>query len=279
MGTLGKIGKGASVLTLGALGISAVSKIADDRHVDELWRGLEAVPSPGMTFSEEMVADLPSPARRYFLHAIRPGTPLASRVYMTQSGNLTPAANAPSLSFTARQLLVPYHGFIWKARAQYGPVVLTTTDHYAEGEGRMRILLYGLIPVVNAGGPDLSRSAIGRLAGESVWLPSSLLPQSGAKVEPVDDDHFRATVTIDGEVTSIVMAVDPDGRLIGEEFQRYGNQTEDGHYQYIPFGGPNDEEGTFCGYTIPTLVRAGWWYGTDRYHETFRIRVESARFE
>ena len=41
----------------------------------------------------------------------------------------------------------------------------------------MRIEALGLIPLINAGGPDLSRSSAGRLFIEYMLLPSAMLPE------------------------------------------------------------------------------------------------------
>ena len=95
----------------------------------------------------------------------------------------------PWLSMEAEQVLVAQRGFVWKARASKGPLVMTAADYYLDEEGRMRIALYGLVPVVNATGPDLSRSALGRLLVEGLALPSALLPGPNVAIEPVDDSR------------------------------------------------------------------------------------------
>jgi hypothetical protein len=252
--------------------------------VDRVWHDLERTPAGGRRFSADLVADLPDPARRYFRHAIQPGTPLASQVHLTQTGSIRIGARwAP---FTAEQVLVGgtvgtgEHGFAWRVRARLGGLPVVGSDHYARGQGRMRMLLLGVVPVVDDASADLARSAIGRLVGEYMWLPSAWLPQAGAAIEPVGADHFAVTTTVGGEATRVTLAVDEHGRLTDGRFQRYGDHTPDRHYQYISFGGPYDPsaERTFGGYTIPTRVRAGWWYGTPHYRETFRIDVTSATY-
>ncbi|MHB1162437.1 MAG: DUF6544 family protein [Chloroflexota bacterium] len=278
MGTIGTVGKVIVGLGVGALGALAGIKVMDDRRVERIWRSLDEEVAAGEPFAEGMVSDLPDPARRYFLHAIRPGTPLASKIRLGISGSLRTGRDQPWMSLSAEQIVAKGRGFIWKARASSGPMVLTAADHYAEGEGRTRVALFGLLPIVNSSGPDVSRSAIGRLAIEGVLLPPSLLPQPGVKVEGVDGDHFRVTVTVDGESTPMTLAVDQDGRLREVVIPRYGNMTEDGSFQYIPFGAAVEEERTFGGYTIPGKMRAGWWYGTDRYAELFHFDFDWAEF-
>ncbi|GBE74174.1 MAG: hypothetical protein ACK4YL_09535 [Microcystis sp.] len=48
---------------------------------------------------------------------------------------------------------------------------------------------------------------------------------------------------------------------------------------YVDFGGIIEEEGTFCGYTIPTRLRIGWYFGTERFEsegEFFRVTIDDA---
>ena len=267
-----------ALAALGAGGLAALVavKVRDDRHVDEVWRSLEQSGTVGELFSEEMVSNLPDPARRYFLHAIRPGTPLSPRVHFGYHGSMKPGRQMPWMSLTVEQIVAKERGFVWKARARSGPLVLTAADHYLDGSGRMRISLFGLVPVVNATGSDLSRSALGRLLIESLLLPSSLLPGPNVQIEGIDESRFKATVKLHGETTSLTLTVDPEGRLKEIVMNRWGNLTDDGSYRYIPYGATMAEEAAFGGYTIPSWISVGWWYGTDRYEEAIRLELDWA---
>jgi hypothetical protein len=209
------------------------------------------------------------------VHAIEPGTPLSASVRLTQTGSIRLGEDWSP--FSAEQLLTT-RGLVWKADSRVGPLPITATDYYASEQGRMRVAALGFVPIVNASGPDMTRSTIGRLAIEYMWLPSAWLPQAGTRIDAVDDERFGVAVTVGGETTRLVLRVDPDGRLVENTCLRFGNQTPDGRYQYIPFGGPLDAEATFGGYTIPTRLRIGWWYGTDRYQEEFRFQIISAAY-
>lgn len=124
------MGRVALGLGIGGLGVLAAIKHRDDRYVEGIWRSLEQSGGRGEPFTEEMISDLPDPARRYFLHAIKPGTPLASKLHWRYSGSMRPGKGMPWMSLRARQILVKERGFVWKARASKGPLVLTASDHY-----------------------------------------------------------------------------------------------------------------------------------------------------
>lgn len=72
---------------------------------------------------------------------------------------------------------------------------------------------------------------------------------------------------------TLTLVVNTDGKLLNISFLRWGNQTKTGKFNYIPFGANFGEERTFGGYTIPSQVNAGWWFGTERYAEFFRVAI------
>jgi hypothetical protein len=118
------------------------------------------------------------------------------------------------------------------------------------------------------------------MVAEGMFMPSILLPGPHVKIEGVDASRFQVTLEMHGETASYTIAVDQEGRVTKESvLQRWGNLTDDGSFQYIPYGGEVEEERTFGGYTIPTRVRGGWWYGTDKYFEVLHLQIDSIRYE
>lgn len=279
MGAWNIAGRALAGAVLGTLGGLAAVKVRDDRYVDSIWEILGRAGRSAGQFTEEMVADLPDPARRYFLHAIQPGAPLASTLRWMYSGSIKPSKSMPWMPLQAEQIIVKERGFVWKARVGSGPLFLAGADHYLDGDSRMKISLFGLIPVVNETGPDLARSALGRLLVESLTLPTAILPGPHVRIEGRDDSRFDAVVDLHGETTPLTVTVGADGSPREIVFQRWGNLTGDGSFGHIPYGVTVAEEQTFGGYTIPSRISAGWWYGTDRYLEVIRLEVDWAQFD
>lgn len=226
------------------------------------------------------MSGLPEPARRYLLHAIAPGTPLAGSVQLGTvfTMKLKREAAWPT-ELVGRETLAPPHGFVWTARARRSPVGFRVRDHYADGQGGVKVTLFGIVPIVNATGPDVTRSACHRLAIESIWLPSSLLPREGIRWDAVDQTHARVAMTIDGEAVPLTLGVDPSGGLREVTMLRHGDVGVPA-WQPISYGTRVEAEASFGGYTIPTRLRGGWWYGTERYapDDARVFRVRSARF-
>ena len=74
---------------------------------------------------------------------------------------------------------------------------VTGYDRFVDGAGEMRWKLLGIIPIISALGTDITRSAAGRFAAESVWLPSLLL-SSNASWTAGDSSASRVTLNVDG---------------------------------------------------------------------------------
>lgn len=273
MTVLKVIGMGLAI----ALIILFVVQARDNTDVTRVWNSLQTrSPSPEQ-FSKAMIAELPEPVQRYFLHAIALGTPLANSVQLTMSGSIRLAPDQDWMPLQAEELLST-KGFVWKATAGKGMMQMRGADYYTSGKGRMRFSLWGLIPVVNASNLDVIRSGIGRWAGEYFWLPSALLPQYGVTWQAIGPNTIQARLKADGETIALTFAIDDQGRLLRGSLPRWGNQTENGQYAEIPFGGEHQAEQTFGGYTIPSQMGAGWWMGTDRYFEFIRVTIEQAQF-
>jgi len=265
----------AAILLL--LLIGALSAALDRGGVNAVWRSLETG-GAGQPFSPDVLGSLPEPARRYLLHAIQPSTPLASSVNLTMSGSFCPAPNAPWRRMRAREVLAAGKGLVWKASIGGFPP-MSGYDLYVRGQGRMEWRVLGLLPVLSACGPDISRSAAGRLAAESVWLPSALLPQNGVRWEAIDDHTALALIDLDGQVLRLRLTIAENGALKEAILEnRWGNVTEDKRFAECPLVAKVLEEGTFSGYTIPTSITVGWWPDSDRYYEFFRARIDSACF-
>jgi hypothetical protein len=268
---------GAVVFVL--LAALVIYRVIDERRVSAIWRSLERNPTEGR-FSEQMVAHLPETARRYFLHAIQPGTLLASSVKLSMKGSIRPSTDGKWTPIQAEQILTVPDGFVWKASLA-GPMQIVGYDKYANAAGAMTWRLWGLIPVIIARGNDISKSARGRLAIESILLPSAVLPQRGVRWGAIDKETASAILTIDNEQFVLTLTLAPNGAVQKAVMDRWGNQgTTGGEYAQIPFGVHCLEEKNFSGYTIPVRFNAGWWIDADRYadFEFFQAEITEARY-
>jgi hypothetical protein len=244
------------------------------RRVRQAWDRLSADGPPAEPFDRAMLVDLPEPARRWLTRAIAPGTPLWRSVELTMQGEIRLGRWR---SFTATQVAAPPAGYIWAARASIFGVPVVGFDRLSSGTGQMCWRLLSLIPVVTAEGPDITRSAAGRLASEFVMVPTTFRAATWRLGDR--SDTAVATWRIGAEEVDVEVHVGRDGQLLDVALQRWSDAGGE-PFGYHPFGVTVEAERTFAGITIPSTVRAGWWWGTDRQEEGefFRARITDATF-
>ncbi|BDU70195.1 hypothetical protein GETHOR_22960 [Geothrix oryzae] len=241
--------------------------------LDDLWR---SVPPGTETYDPSSRRTLPSGAQRFLNHAVAPGTRLPEAVRLVMTGTIRLKGWHP---FEAEQVIVRSRGMIWAAKVRMKGLTIRGSDRLLEGRGAMHWALFGLIPFLRAEGPDITRSARGRLRAESIWLPS-LLADPAVTWTQEGEDRLRAEVPVDGEPGDLHLHTDEAGRLREVRLLRWGNPGGGG-FREEPFGGLVEAEETFQGLTIPTRLRVGWHPGTPRFDaegEFFRAELRQVAF-
>lgn len=76
----------------------------------------------------------------------------------------------------------------------------------------MQWKLLGLLRVLHAQGPDISRSAAGRVAAEAVWVPTALLPRLGVTWAAADAHHLTASWRLNDVELEVHYTLDDDAR-------------------------------------------------------------------
>jgi hypothetical protein len=244
-----------------------------DISIDYLW---DTTPPAKKAFDPQDYKQLPEPARRYMEHSIAPGTPLAAAVRLEMHGEINLNRWLP---FQAEQIIRWDRGMIWKAKVKMAGLPVKGFDRVIEGEGQMNWKLLGLLPVLSEAGPDISRSSVGRMGTEAVWLPSVFCRPDTNWYTP-ETSFIKASYPLMGETIAPELKIGPQGQLETVKIKRWGSPGEGG-FHYEDFGGLAEAEKTFSGYTIPTVLRVGWHFGSERFEsegEFFRVVIDDARF-
>lgn len=255
---------------------------ADERALDARWRSLVArVDANPPLFDPSALPELPEPARRFLLAAIRPGTPLYTVAEIAMHGHLSLSTREkPDYKpMRACQLLAPPHGFVWQVRVGRGASHLVGSDAAFPGGSWTRFWLAGLIPVARLGDDaDHALSSFGRCMAEAIfWSPGALLPSDTVRWEGLDADTARVTVSQGALTESFDVTVDASGQARRVAFQRWSDANPEKRYRRQPFGGSLSDFREFDGYRLPTMVEAGNHFGTDDYFPFFRVTVDSVR--
>jgi hypothetical protein len=233
-----------------------------------------AIPAADGVFSERELDGLPAPVRRYLGAAIAPGAPLASSARLEMRGSIK--LGKRWLPFRAHQVLAPHHGGVWAARVAG---VVSGADQYAGGRGWMQWKLFGLVSVVRAEGPDVTRSAAGRFGGEAIWVPTTLLPRFGVTWMAASDVRITASFSHGNVDLTLDIMLDDDAHIRSVTFDRWGDPDNIGTSAIHPFGIDVTAYRTLGELTIPSSGRGGWFHGTDRWDEGEFFRYEITSLE
>ncbi|MFE1743739.1 DUF6920 family protein [Coleofasciculus sp. H7-2] len=240
--------------------------------LNDLW---ESASIDDMVFYPELLIDLPDLTRRYLEHAIAPGTPLASAVRLWMHGEIK--IGKKWHSFKGEEVICWNRGMIWQAKTWMQGLPIWGADRIVDGVGEMQWKILGLFPVMQASGDDLTRSGVGRVQTELVWLPSVLCSPNVLWTE-LGASAVQAHFTAFKEPAKFTLTVNNRGMLERVKIDRWGN-PEGEAFHYVDFGGIVEESSTFGGYTIPTRLRVGWYFGSDRFEsdgEFFRCTIDKA---
>lgn len=233
----------------------------------------QSAPPASKRFDPADFAHLPDAAQRYLSGAIAKGTPLASAVRLRMHGSIRLKRWR---RFVAEEVIVHGRGMIWRAKVRMGVFGVRGFDRYVDGVGAMQWKLGGVVSVVRARGADVTRSAAGRFAAESIWLPSAFCDE---RVTWRAEDHVvHARLPIDGNAEEVALSLSL-GCLQQVSLKRWGN-PDDGAFASIDFGAQVEQQARFGGYTIPARVRVGWHFGTPRFEEGqfFHATIDEATF-
>lgn len=256
-------------------GWRALDVMRTGRAWSELASKAEASPP---LFELSMIAGLPEPAQRFFRFAIAPGTPLSTVTVFEMEGELGLGTKADPgyRPMTARQVLAPPHGLVWRLKAG----VITGSDAALPETSWTRFWLFQGLPVVRvAGGEDHRRSAFGRVVAEAAfWTPAALLPSASVRWEERGPDVARATVTANGYSQWVDITVGPDGAPLSVMIERWSNANADKVWRLQPFGGTLSDYRDFGGFRVPTRVEGGNMFGTPDYFAFYKVRVTEMAF-
>ena len=237
--------------------------------LDDLWESASIADRP---FNPESFINLPDLARRYLEQAIAPGTLLASTVRLWMHGEMKLGKHWHS--FKAEEVICWDRGMIWQATTLMNGLPILGCDRVVDGVGNASW------NTIQRSGEDITRSCVGRVHAESIWLPSVLCNPDIIWTE-LNASQVQATFTALGEPAKLTLTVSNQGVLEQIKVDRWGSLKGEA-FHYGDFGGIAEDSGTFDGYTIPTRLRIGWLFGSERFEsegESFHCTIDKAIYK
>jgi hypothetical protein len=190
-------------------------------------RMMSAAPTAaGSVVTEEDLAPLPAPVRRWLQGAGVVGKPRPHTVRLRQRGWMRTAPDKPWMAARAEQYYtLDEPQFLWGARiTMKGGIPLEGRDSYLGGHGRMQVRVAGLVSVADARGPKVDQGTLLRYLAEIIWFPAAALAPY-IRWEPIDASSARAIMTYGGVSAPATFFFDEAGRnarMIADRYQGNG---------------------------------------------------------
>ena len=255
------------------------SRIVPAGFADSTWSALAAPHDDDVgVFDPATLHDLPAPAQRLLSRSLPANVALSSLVRLDMDGEIK--LGSRWFDFTAQQVLRAGVGFVWAPVVGGRILRFAGADSLGPDGAQIEFKLHGVIPVMRASGPDVYRSAQGRLAAETVaWLPQALTPQAGARWVGIDDERAIVTIGAAGADVDVQVAIDDDGQVRWIGLDRWNSAAKPP--AFASFGGSVSSTYTASnGVCIAGGGAVGWDWHTPSEADGvfFRYRVTAADF-
>jgi hypothetical protein len=217
------------------------------------------------TFSSEQIRDLPKPVQKYFRYALTENQPYVNSLRLKHGGMFRLSPEKDWMEIKGKQhFTASPPGFAWEGKTK----LFKARDSYVNGEGNLSVYLFGLLRIVNKNGNTINQAELLRWLGESVWMPTNLLPGENLQWSAIDDISAKITFTYNGLSVYYIVTFNEAGQIERMETERYKDENnlekwigKVGNYQKVN------------GMMVPSKIEGGWMtddgeYTYARFHVT-----------
>jgi len=228
-----------------------------------------AIPYENLTYNAETIADLPAPVQRYFSYALVDGQKYINYLRLKHSGTFKTDKDKKWMDIEGEQYFVANPpGFLWIGKTSS----FKAKDSYVGGEGNLSVYLFGLVRIVKEEGGKVNQAELLRWLGESVWMPTNLLPDEHKIWSPINDHSAMLTFTYEGLTVFYILTFDDEGRIISLETERYMGD------RLLPWKGEVSNYVCQDGMMVPADIEASWMLEDGKYTYA-RFHVEEFEYD
>ncbi len=164
---------------------------------------------------ETDLAHLPAPVQRYVRRSGAVGQPKVHRVWARFRGRIRSGPDARWMSFTGEQVNVqdPAARYFYMDATLFG-LPIQVLHVYEGSAATMRVKVAGLLPMVNAAGPEMDRSETVTLLNDMCWLAPATLISPSISWTAIDDHSASARYTNAGHVIDATLYFNDADELV-----------------------------------------------------------------
>jgi Family of unknown function (DUF6920) len=201
---------------------------------------------------------LPDAIERHLGRVLPDGGEAASRVRLTQRGDMVQKPDGRRLEFTAvEQLEVGHVEFEWRASFGTNPFVrVRVTDLYRDGEGLLIARVWGLVPATRNTGPETDRGEAMRYLAELPWVPYAMSANRELSWRQLDDGEVEVSTLVGGIAASVRLAFDESGLVKRASAMR--PRVSGGAWVDTPWVGEFGDYVEVGGIRVPASAEVSW---------------------
>lgn len=208
-------------------------------------------------FQYSQLQNLPEPVQRYFKLVLPEGQPYISYVRLKHDGLFKSGPDKKWTDIEGEQYFTTQTpGFIWKGATN----MFTARDMFLSGKGRLTVLLFSMIKIVDATGEKYDDGELLRWLAESVWFPTNLLPSDNLIWTAVNSEQANLLFTLDKKELNYLVTFNEKGEIVSFQTKRYMN--EDSLEIWV---GNVSSYNRINGILIPTMIEAVYKLKTGDY--------------
>jgi hypothetical protein len=108
-------------------------------------------------------------------------------------------------------------GFVWLGKTK----AFNARDSYVSNKGNLSVYLFGFLRIVNSSGKTIDQAELLRWLGESVWMPTNLLPNEHISWSGIDDHTARVTLNWQDHSVYYIVHFNEKNQVVKMETERY----------------------------------------------------------
>lgn len=223
---------------------------------------LAAAPSQPHTESLDAgrLEPLPAPVRDYLKRALA-GTPRrVASVRFRHGGRFRTQLDGPWQPIRGEQYdTADPPAFLWWGRLSPVPGVwIDARDRSVGGKGNMVVSLESSVTLFDRAGHEIDQGALLRLLSDFVLFPSVMVDERYVAWTPIDEQHARASLRVQGRSVSGVFEFGDDGLPRSFHAERYLD-TGSGAPRLLPWSGDYADYRRVDGLLVPHHF-VGYWH-------------------
>jgi hypothetical protein len=229
--------------------------------------------------TEEMTKGLPLPVNKWQKNSGVIDRKIIQTVYLEQKGLMRLKSEQKEwIKTEAKQYFTTQKPlFIWSVKTSTKGLLVVGRDLFKNGQGKMKIKLLGLLPVVDVyENQKTNQSTLQRYMGEIIWFPTAAISPY-IKWEPIDEKSVKATMTYNETVGTGIYYFNENGEPTKFVAKRYKDVNDEKPTEWMA---EILEYRIFDGIKIPSKIEASWmieegkfiWYKFEIYDVRYNIQ-------